>query len=359
MDSIETALRLMVIGQAVLMALVLGSRGPRAMTVPLVMLQISVATYLIKSSPVLSASVPFASVPILIVSVASPFLVWICAKILFEFERPPLWAMIAFPSTVAACVTLQILGDGAAHPFEAFAILASLTVVLHAVYSIVCGSLDDLCEPRRRFRFCFVACIAAVTAFVLTMELVFVGQQPPAWVPMTNVILIATVFLAISLPLITRPGDLLPDDPSPKGSKSSELAPVDQQTHSALVRAMENRAYARTGLTIRQLAEELRVPEHHLRTLINQRLGYKNFSSFLNGYRIDETCARLRDVNEARIPILTIALDAGFASLAPFNRAFRQSTGMTPSEYRRQELQSGAVVTPIHGLSQPTSTMKR
>lgn len=355
----ETALRLMVIGQAILMALVLGSRGPRQITVPLVLLQVSIATYLIESSPVLSASVPFASVPILIVSWSSPFLVWVCAKILFGFERPPLWAMITFPTIVATCATLKIVGADVPRLFEAFSILTSLTVVLHAVYSIVRGSPDDLCQPRRWFRLCFVICIASVTTYVLAMELVFVGQQPPSWVPLTNVILIAIVFLAISLPLITRSDDLLPDDPQPNGRKSLRLDPADQQTHNSLVKAMESRAYARTGLTIRQLAEELRVPEHHLRTLINQRLGHKNFSSFLNGYRISETCARLREVDDARIPILTIALDAGFASLAPFNRAFRQATGMTPSEYRRQELQSGAVVTPIHGLSQPGSTVNR
>ena len=35
------------------------------------------------------------------------------------------------------------------------------------------------------------------------------------------------------------------------------------------------------------------------------------------------------------MPILTIALDSGFQSLGPFNRAFKAETGMTPSAYRR------------------------
>jgi AraC-like DNA-binding protein len=34
------------------------------------------------------------------------------------------------------------------------------------------------------------------------------------------------------------------------------------------------------------------------------------------------------------VPILTIALDAGFGSLASFNRAFRLANGHTPSEFR-------------------------
>ncbi len=337
----------MIIGQAVLMSLVLARRGPRGISIPLVLLQLSVAAYLIKSSPVLAAAVPFAEIPLWAMALSSPYLVWVCANRLFEFERPALWVMVAFPAVTTVGCIFKIAGNGAPMLIEALSILASLTALLHAFISVVRGGLDDLCEPRRRFRLCFVACIALASMYVLVMQLVFVGQQPPAWVPVTNVVLIAVVFLAISVPLITRSDDLLPDDPRPKGRKSSELDAADQETHSALVRAMNSRAYARTGLTIRQLAEELRVPEHRLRTLINKRLGYKNFSAFLNGYRIDETCDRLRDVKEARIPILTIALDAGFASLAPFNRAFRQSNGMTPSQYRRQKLQSVAVVTPI------------
>ena len=38
------------------------------------------------------------------------------------------------------------------------------------------------------------------------------------------------------------------------------------------------------------------------------------------------------------MPIVTIALDAGFQSLGPFNRAFKAQTGMTPSEFRRARL---------------------
>ena len=41
------------------------------------------------------------------------------------------------------------------------------------------------------------------------------------------------------------------------------------------------------------------------------------------------------------MPVLTIALDAGFSSLGPFNRAFKAETGATPSEYRRLNLGKG------------------
>ncbi len=349
MGEVDTALRLMVIGQVMLISMVLIARGPRAVSVPMVLLQASAAAYLIKSSAVLSGGLSFAETPLYFLAMSAPFFVWICAQVLFDFERPPKWAMVAFPSVTIAMCTVYTVNGAVPLPFEMLAIVTSLVVVFHAVYSIVRGSLDDLSEPRRRFRLCFVACISLATVFVLVMELAYLGQEAPSWLPITNVSLIAVVVLLISIPLVTRPGDLLPDNPPPPDGSKSRLEVAQQETHTLLVKAMESRAYARTGLTIRQLAEELKTPEHQLRALINTRLGYKNFSTFLNGYRIKETCDRLQDVKEVRIPILTIALDAGFASLAPFNRAFRQSLGMTPTEFRRQKLQARPLVTPIRG----------
>lgn len=349
MESIDTALRLMVIGQIVLISMVLLARGPRAVSVPLVLMQVSVIAYLVKSSAILAASLAFAEIPLYVMAMSSPFLVWLCANVLFDFERPPLWVMVVVPSATLTLCSFKVFDSEAPLIFQVLSIVASLIVVLHAIYSIVRGSLDDLHEPRRRFRLYFVASMSLAAAFVLVMELAYVGQEIPAWLPVTNVSLIAAVFLLISIPLMTRPGDLLPDEPPPPDGDKLSLDAADQETHRALVRAMENRAYARTGLSIRQLAEELKIPEHRLRVLINSQLGYKNFSTFLNGYRIQEARNRLENPKESRIPVLTIALDAGFASIAPFNRAFRQSVGMTPTEFRRQKLQAEKVVTAIRG----------
>jgi AraC-like DNA-binding protein len=72
--------------------------------------------------------------------------------------------------------------------------------------------------------------------------------------------------------------------------------------------------------------------------LINRQLGHRNFSAFVNGYRLAEAEAALSDPAQAAVPILTIALDAGFGSIGPFNRAFKAHTGLTPTEYRRARL---------------------
>jgi hypothetical protein len=84
-----------------------------------------------------------------------------------------------------------------------------------------------------------------------------------------------------------------------------------------------DRAYRQEGLSIGQVALRLGLPEYRLRQLINQGLGYRNFAAFLNFYRIADAREALADpAAQAEVPILTIALDAGFNSLGPFNRAF-------------------------------------
>jgi AraC-like DNA-binding protein len=123
------------------------------------------------------------------------------------------------------------------------------------------------------------------------------------------------------------------------GPPPAELDPADTGLLRRLERAMSaERAYREEGLTIGRLAARLDAPEYRLRRVINQGLGQRNFAAYLNGHRLAEAKAALEDPAQAEVPILTIALDAGFGSLGPFNRAFKQATGLTPTEYRRAAL---------------------
>ena len=110
------------------------------------------------------------------------------------------------------------------------------------------------------------------------------------------------------------------------------------------------RAYRREGLTIGSLSAELGVPEYRLRQLINEGLGHRNFNAFLNRYRIEEAQAALADPEQREVPVLTIAMDAGFQSVGPFNRAFRAATDLTPTEFRRLAMAKTASMLPGDGV---------
>ena len=51
--------------------------------------------------------------------------------------------------------------------------------------------------------------------------------------------------------------------------------------------------------------------------------------------RLLSAAERLGDPQLRRIPVVTIALEVGYGSVGPFNRAFKERFGMTPTEYRR------------------------
>ncbi|KJC36236.1 hypothetical protein UP09_33845 [Bradyrhizobium sp. LTSP885] len=114
---------------------------------------------------------------------------------------------------------------------------------------------------------------------------------------------------------------------------------VDPELLRRLQRLMTvERAYRREGLTIGSLSAELGVQEYRLRQLINEGLGHRNFNAFLNHYRIEDASTALADSGQKQVPVLTIAMDAGFQSIGPFNRAFKAATDLTPTEFRRLAL---------------------
>ena len=118
-------------------------------------------------------------------------------------------------------------------------------------------------------------------------------------------------------------------------SAAEPVDPLDRPTLARLEALMgEGQAWRREGLTIGQVASEVGVPEHRLRRIINGQLGYRNFADYLNARRIEAAKAALSDPANARASISALAFDLGYASLGPFNRAFKDATGETPSAWR-------------------------
>jgi len=130
----------------------------------------------------------------------------------------------------------------------------------------------------------------------------------------------------------------------PRREEESQAAPAPraavQGPNPLLLKRLEQlmiqeRLFRQERLTIGALAARLAVSEEQLRRAVNEGLGYRNFNAFINHYRLEETKAALADPIQRDVPVLTIAMDAGFQSLGPFNRAFKAETGQTPTEYRR------------------------
>lgn len=217
--------------------------------------------------------------------------------------------------------------------------LISLSMIVHVVWKAFAGRAEDLVERRRKVRFWFALSIACGTLMTVLADNLFRGPESE----IANFVL-AVVVGGLALwggmwLLQLEPLHLRFEQPAERAPPEPSVDPRDAATYKRLLHLMETeRAYLEPGLTIGALAARVGVPEHQLRALINGALGHRNFSGFLNGYRLAHAKAVLSDPEQARLPILTIALDSGYASLAPFNRAFRAAEGVTPSEFRAARL---------------------
>jgi len=96
----------------------------------------------------------------------------------------------------------------------------------------------------------------------------------------------------------------------------------------------ENKPYLENGITLPELAEVVGCTSNNLSQVINDELG-KSFFDFINEYRIKHAKQQLLCSESGKIPILQIAMDAGFNSKSAFYTAFRKEVGMTPSQYRK------------------------
>jgi AraC-like DNA-binding protein len=79
-------------------------------------------------------------------------------------------------------------------------------------------------------------------------------------------------------------------------------------------------------------AAELGVSEATVSRLANDYLR-KTIPQLLNEYRVEDAKVLLKETDA---PIQIVAKEAGFPSLATFNRVFRDLSGKTPSEYRKE-----------------------
>jgi AraC-like DNA-binding protein len=93
--------------------------------------------------------------------------------------------------------------------------------------------------------------------------------------------------------------------------------------------------YLNPSLTIRNLAEEIKINPRDLSVLINQNLG-QHFFDFINQFRIDEARSILKNPEKKQFTVLEILYEVGFNSKSSFNTAFKKHTGLTPTQYRKK-----------------------
>ena len=296
------------------------------------------------------APVSLGHAPLLALSTGNVVVFWLFTRALFDdaFEmrwwHALLWAAVTAFSFVNCMWIAPASGGNARIAIIAVNLLALGFIVL-AVGQTVASWSADLVEGRRRLRVFIVGSAALYGGMNAVLQILVSGGEAADIANSVNALVLAFIVAAITWSMMRVDGaDLFrttaaagaADAPSQSVAVEDPNA-ADKRLLDALMRLMaEERVYRHEGMTIGSLATKLGVPEYKLRRLINQKLGYRNFNVFLNDRRIEEVKAALADPSQAEVPVITIAMDAGFQSLGPFNRAFKATTGVTPTEYRRR-----------------------
>jgi AraC-like DNA-binding protein len=177
--------------------------------------------------------------------------------------------------------------------------ILSLAVVIHALLRVYVGAGSDLLLPRLRARYRLLVVAGTYIVVELLGEAAMNGSAAEQLAERVHSMAVLIVVWAASLlslraaPEVLRPARAALDEP-------------------ALDAALAER----------------------LRQLIDPQLGFKNFNAFLNRFRVAAAEKTFADPARAHLGVAEVAYQVGYRSLGTFNRAFKEATGRTPSEYR-------------------------
>jgi len=120
---------------------------------------------------------------------------------------------------------------------------------------------------------------------------------------------------------------------NPIDSYSKPLKEGEKEFIQTLLDFMsKQKPYLQPEITLKGLSDDLKVSSEYLSEIINTDLN-KNFFDFINHYRIEEFKNQSKNEKNKHLNIIGLAFNCGFNSKATFNRVFKKSTGLTPSEY--------------------------
>lgn len=122
------------------------------------------------------------------------------------------------------------------------------------------------------------------------------------------------------------------------GRSKPELS-LDRELITALKQKItsfmtEHKPWLNSDFTLREMSTAIESNSLYTSTVLNQTFGM-NFNDFVNGYRVDYAKELL---NRDEFKLFAVALESGFANKNSFNRVFKKLTGLTPSQYRENQV---------------------
>ena len=330
-----------VAGVTLLMAgLLLSIQPVRDATVFGALFAVGAGIYAVVSLSPIHAALGQAAIPLKLLAMLSPAFFWLFIMALFDDEfvfRPWMAAPLA---AIAVLFLICVPFPGLEQASKLGHVAIVLALMVHVLRMTRCNLRDDLVAARRQFTgiVAFLVPLVCLAIGVIEVYELFDLRSTLASPAIAAVLFVVSSAFGFGIAGIRKslfPGPVAVA-PQPNGTNTA----ADRFDLARLEKLMGEGVYLNSGLTIGELANRMNIPEHRLRRLINKGLGYRNFAAFINDHRIEEAKRRLSAPETAHEQITSIAFDLGYSSLAPFNRAFRERIGMSPSQFREKTLQT-------------------
>lgn len=305
-------------------------------------LLVCLASYVMLTTPIDNADYGWFRPPLLLMTdltaMALLNLYWFFVHKRTLWDALSLWAKIAVLVWCSALAVFFLVfkGKGSFHDFIHWTGLAMLVFV---ILDAARGYTDDLAERTRQLRRLSILGLSTYMSMLTILELIDSDLRDNPYFSFGHAAFMFLLTLAVSAKILRSrlASDAAPPPDLTELTGHPQANNECQSKHAkAATEAMQNGLYLHHDLKVDGLAQQIGVPAHQLRKVINQELGFDNFSQFVNEFRIERVCQELQKTERHGEPILTVALESGFSSIASFNRVFKANKSITPTEYRAQ-----------------------
>lgn len=274
---------------------------------------------------------------------------WLLARAVFRSDAgQEIWPLAIVGVLVGTGVLLQVfeseqsgtglLAMGLGMAASVHGLLGS-TVLLLAFVEAWLGYRADLPAREKRFRVAF----AVVYGGLLATSVIWLRSTPDgSWADQSGDT-IRMVCAGLAVAFSVWAWRFRKQHPHPKPKRRQRRPASISDDEAALARRLLNRLeddkiFLEPDLKLSDLAARLGEADYKVRNAITGALGFRNFNNMINHFRINTAKDALADSGRQHLSILAVALDCGFSSIGPFNRAFKLETGQTPSAYRDQRV---------------------
>ncbi len=228
-----------------------------------------------------------------------------------------------------------------------YVIIGSFAIYLVVVIRLLMGAkvrlapLGQHADPAYRWLLVLGVLIAINLVVEVSAYLEILNGAKPG--ESVSVLLGSSVFLLfhiITLLMVIIRAPLMEWMHALQDLRTSKVKNLDEDEAKAIFArwervVMERQLYKQEGgITLDQAGRILVIPARQISQAINRIYG-GSFSQYLNDCRVKAAQKLLIEAEE--MPITTLMLEVGFNTKSNFNKEFQRVTGVSPSEYRKQQ----------------------